>query len=318
MLGESAGMPGDPPEFNAIRATESKRVAVVGAGPGGLSAAVEAASLGHEVTLFEESDRIGGQLNLSIRIPGKQEFRETLRYYQNRIESMGVQLHLGTRVGLPQLLEYDEVVIATGVRPRGMGQPGFDHPSVIGYLELLTGRRVAGQSVAIIGAGGIGFDVAEYLTHDGEDDSVEAYLKWWGVDTTGQTSGGLTTPQGAKSARKVYLLQRRPGKPGGRLGKTTGWVVKARLERRGVEMLGGARYERVDDAGLHLTIMGVPRVLEVETVVVCAGQEPRNELVAPLRAAGKRVHVVGGANGSDGLDAKRAILEGVVVGQGVG
>ena len=291
-------------------ALSAKSIAVVGAGPAGLAAAVEAAERGHNVTLFESSDRIGGQLNLAVRVPGKGEFRETLRYFGHRLATLGVRVELSHTAAVEELRSFDAVVIATGTRPRPVSFPGADHPAVMGYLEVLTGARVPGQRVAIIGAGGIGFDVAEYLTHVGQDDAldIESFLDTWCVDRSGLSHGGLTGAQGSlPSARTVYLMQRRRGKPGGKLGKTTGWILKSRLERRGVELLGAVSYERFDDAGLHIRILQQPRLLQVDHVVLCAGQESNNELAAALPHA----QVIGGAARADELDAKRAIREGL-------
>jgi 2,4-dienoyl-CoA reductase (NADPH2) len=307
-------------ELVAHPAARSRRIAVVGAGPAGLACAIEAAARGHEVTLFESSDRIGGQLNLAVRVPGKQEFHETIRYFRVRLEQLGVRVLLSRRASAADLAGggFDDIVLATGVVPRSVELPGIDHPMVARYDEVLAGRRIMGARAAILGAGGVGFDVAEYLSQQGPDPALdlEAFLAEWGVDATGGTPGGLLE-SGAGAvpcARTLYLLQRRPGKPGGRLGKTTGWIQRARLERRGVQMLGGVRYERIDERGLHASVMGAPRLLEVDGVVVCAGQEPRRDLLEPLERAGARVHCVGGAAGVAELDAKRAIKEGTELG----
>jgi 2,4-dienoyl-CoA reductase (NADPH2) len=290
-----------------------RRVAVVGAGPAGLACAVEAAEGGHEVTLLDANASIGGQLVLAIRGAGKIEFRETLRYFQTRLDALGVTVKLSCTVGAADLAAFDCVVIAAGSRPRAVQIDGIGHPMVSSYLDILTGRREAGRRVAIVGGGGIAFDVADLLTRGEDDDAtdVDAFVRTWGIDTSGASPGGLVDVAPASCARTVYVLQRRPGKPGGRLGKTTGWAARARLERRGVELIGGVRYQRIDDRGLSVTVMGTPRLIEVDSIVVCAGQEPVRDLVGPLRQAGTDVRVVGGAAGTDALDAKRAIREGV-------
>ena len=289
----------------------AKRIAVVGAGPAGLACATVAAERGHRVTLFDAANEIGGQFNYAKRIPGKEEFHETLRYYRHRLEDTGVELKLGTVADAAMLKEYDEVVIAAGIVPRKVGFPGSGHPKVVGYLDVLSGRVQAGQRVAIIGAGGIGFDVAEYLTV--EDSPTLDKARWmaeWGVDPAFESRGSLARPQPEPPAREVCLLQRSPGKPGARLGKTSGWVHRATLKAKGVTMLGGVEYLGVDEAGLTIRVDGVEQVLPVDHVVVCAGQEPRRELHEGLAALGKTAHLIGGADVAAELDAKRAIDQG--------
>ncbi|MFJ1751725.1 FAD-dependent oxidoreductase [Kitasatospora sp. NPDC088134] len=285
----------------------SKRIAVVGAGPAGLAFAVSAAGRGHRVTLFDAAAEIGGQLNVARKVPGKQEFDETLRYYRHELARTGVELRLGTVADADALTGWDEVVLATGVTPRTPEIEGVDHPSVLGYLDLLRDGAKAGDRVAVIGAGGIGFDVAEYLTDPGPDAD---FLAQWGVDAAHTGPGGLAAPVRAAAPRSVYLLQRKAGKVGAGLGKTTGWIHRTELRHRGVVMVPGVEYRRIDDAGLHVTVGGEEQVLPVDTVVLCAGQEPRRDLVEALRARGVEPHLIGGADVAAELDAKRAIDQG--------
>jgi len=293
------------------RATQPKRVAVVGAGPAGLACATTAADAGHAVTLFDAADEIGGQFNLAKRIPGKEEFAETLRYYRRRIEIAGISLRLGQRVDATDLAGFDHVVLATGIVPRTPAIPGIGHPKVASYVDIVHGRREAGRRVAIIGAGGIGFDVGEFLTHGGGDDS--AYSQEWGIDPGYENRGGLASLQEPRSPREVWLLQRKGGKVGEGLAKTTGWIRRSLLKRRGVTMMPGVTYERVDDAGLHINIDGQPKLIAADTVVICAGQEPRRELADALRAIGTPFTLIGGADVAVELDARRAIAQGTNV-----
>ncbi len=310
-------------ELNYIPTTQVKKIAVVGAGPAGLSAATVAAQRGHEVTLFDAAGEIGGQFNVAKRIPGKEEFYETLRYFGKLIDKTGVKLQLNRRVSAEDLKDFDEVILATGIVPRTPDIPGVEHPKVISYLDAILERKPVGQKVAVIGAGGIGFDVSEFITHQGQSPSqdVELFWKEWGIDTALEARGGIAgiQPQPHPAAREVYLLQRKRSKVGDGLGKTTGWIHRTGLKNKQVQMLNAVQYLKVDDQGLHISIgeNGEPQVLPVDTVIICAGQEPLRELKDGLEALGKSVHLIGGADVAAELDAKRAIDQGSRLAAGI-
>ena len=300
-------------ELHIVATSAAKKIAVVGAGPAGLSAATTAASRGHQVTLFDAADKIGGQFNIAKQIPGKEEFYETLRYFQKQIEVTGVSLQLNSKVTAEQLnnSDFDEVVIATGISPRTPQIEGIDHPKVLNYLDVIGGKKPVGNKVAIIGAGGIGFDTAEYITHSGESTStnIPAFMKEWGIDMTFSSRSGIegVTAQPEPSPREVYLLQRKTTRVGKGLGKTTGWIHRAGLAMKGVRMMPGCDYSHIDDQGLHMTVGDEPQVLPVDTVIICAGQDPLRELVDGLKLPH---HLIGGADEAGELDAKRAINQG--------
>ncbi|MBJ8746566.1 NADPH-dependent 2,4-dienoyl-CoA reductase [Citrobacter farmeri] len=297
-----------------VPASTIKNLAVVGAGPAGLAFAINAAARGHHVTLFDAQGEIGGQFNIAKQIPGKEEFYETLRYYRRMIDVTGVTLKLNHYVAADDLQAFDEVILASGIEPRRPPIDGIDHPKVLTYLDVLRDKTPVGNRVAIVGCGGIGFDTAMYLSQPGEptSQSIADFCVEWGIDTSLQQAGGLR-PEGphlARSPRQIVMLQRKASKPGEGLGKTTGWIHRTTLLSRGVKMIPAVSYQKIDDIGLHVLIGGEARTLEVDNVIICAGQEPRRELAEPLHAAGKTVHVIGGCDVAMELDARRAIAQG--------
>lgn len=307
-------------ELNYLPTNNKKRIAVIGAGPAGLACSTIAAQRGHQVTLFDKSDQIGGQFNFAKKVPGKEEFYETLRYFGKQIELQGVELQLNTEVSMADLTgdQFDEVVVATGISPRTPDIEGVDHPRVLSYIDVFKGADV-GKRVAIIGAGGIGFDVAELITHvaESEDDKpssldIDKFMREWGVDQTIAKPGGVegVQPEHHPSPREVFLLQRKTTKVGAGLGKTTGWIHRASLKNKGVRMLSAVQYQKIDEAGLHIEVDGKTQTLEVDTVIICAGQTPRRELFDSLEAGGVKAHLIGGADEAKELDAKRAINQG--------
>jgi 2,4-dienoyl-CoA reductase (NADPH2) len=303
-------------EINIIPTKTVKKVAVIGAGPAGLSAATSLAQAGHEVTLFDSESEVGGQFNIAKQVPGKEEFFETIRYFARQLELTGVTVKLNTRVSAAELndSDFDEVVIATGINPRTPPIEGIEHPKVLNYIDVLKHKKPVGKKVAVIGAGGIGFDVSEYLVHSGESSSqnIAAYMKEWGVDMTLTARSGIegVKPVVAAPARDVYLLQRKETKVGAGLGKTTGWIHRAGLKSKNVKMVPSCEYHKIDDAGLHLSIAGERQILDVDNVIICAGQDPARALVEGLN---KPYHLIGGADVAAELDAKRAIKQGLVL-----
>ncbi|MBD1390976.1 NADPH-dependent 2,4-dienoyl-CoA reductase [Neiella sp. HB171785] len=297
-------------------ASQAKTIGVIGAGPAGLALSCYAAERGHKVVLMDKADEIGGQFNIAKQIPGKEEFYETLRYFRNRLQQLKVDVRLGQEQTLESLkqLQLDEIVVATGIQPRMPAIDGIDHGSVLSYLQVVKDKRPVGERVAIVGAGGIGFDVAEFLVHQGESSSVkpEQWLAEWKIDPSLEQRGGLSNSSNGdiKAARQVYLLQRKTTKVGAGLGKTTGWIHRETLKKHGVEMIAGVDYRKIDDQGLHVTINGEDRILAVDSVVICAGQTPDRSLYHALQQAGLDPHLIGGADEAAELDAKRAIRQG--------
>mmetsp|Transcript_22937 Transcript_22937/g.47562 ORF Transcript_22937/g.47562 Transcript_22937/m.47562 type:complete len:735 (+) Transcript_22937:50-2254(+) len=307
-------------EIKPVAEGKKERIAVVGAGPAGLAFSTTAAERGHDVTVFDMADEIGGQFNMAKQVPGKEEFHETIRYFGVMLKKWGVEVALGEKVGVDELKDFDKVIIATGVSPRTPAIPGVDHPKVLSYIDVLRHKKSVGQNVAVVGAGGIGFDVSEFLTFSGEfktkadEVDVNEYLVEWGVDKTNEARSGMIEPKIHQAARNVTLLQRKHGKLGAGLGKTSGWVHRAQLKKANVNMIGGVSYDKIDDNGLHITITDkkdkekkTQQVLDVDNVILCAGQEPLREIEEPLKAAGVKVWRIGGAEEAGELDAKKAI-----------
>ena len=303
--------------LNPLPLTNVKKIAVVGAGPAGLAFAASAAERGHQVTIFDQAPIIGGQFNIAKQIPGKEEFYETLRYFKHRIEQLGIKLQLNQVVNTEQLSEskFDDIILATGIKPRSLAIEGINHPKVIGYLDVLKDKVYVGKTVAIIGAGGIGFDVAEFITHPSDmmHQDRESFWREWGIDLNLEARGGIENiePQITPSPREVYLLQRKSTKVGNGLGKTTGWIHRTTLKNKGVKMISGVEYLKIDDEGLHVRINdGLPQVLPVDNIIVCAGQESNTDLYTALVQKNLPVHLIGGALEAAELDAKRAIRQG--------
>ena len=300
-------------ELNYLPTEEKKKIAVVGAGPAGLASATIAAQRGHEVTLFDADKEIGGQFNMAKQIPGKEEFYETIRYFNTQLELHMVTVQLNTRVNAEDLINghFDEVILATGIVPRTPKIEGIDHPKVLSYIDVLKLKKPVGKRVAVIGAGGIGFDVSEYLAHEGESTAlnIEAWLKEWGIDKSMKARSGIEGVQAEvhPSPREIFMLKRSKGKFGGGLGKTTGWIHRTSLKNKKVQFINQVQYSKIDDEGLHYIQNGAQKVLTVDNVIICAGQLPFKELLEPLEAEGIKVHVVGGADVAAELDAKRAI-----------
>ncbi len=303
-------------EFDYKPASIKKKIAVIGAGPAGLAAATIAAQRGHIVTLFDDHTEVGGQFNIAKQIPGKEEFYETIRYFNKQIELHNVELKLGKRVNADELSQgnFEEIILATGIKPRTPKIEGIEHEKVLSYIDVLKHKKPVGKRVAVIGAGGIGFDVSEYLSHEGEATSqnIDAWLEEWGIDKTLEARGGIENmqPNFHGSPREIYMFKRSKGKFGGNLGKTTGWIHRANLKKKKVNFVNEVQYTKIDDQGLHYTQNNEAKVVEVDNVIICAGQTPLKELLDPLQAKGMTVHVIGGADVAAELDAKRAIDQG--------
>ncbi len=303
-------------ELNYNPTQNKKKVAVIGAGPAGLAASTIAAQRGHVVTLFDAASEIGGQFNMAKQIPGKEEFYETIRYFQKQIDLHNVEVKLNTKVSTDDLQnsDFDEIILATGIKPRELKIEGINHSKVLSYIDVLKDKKPVGKRVAVIGAGGIGFDVSEYLTHEGESTAlnIDAWLKEWGIDKTMEARSGIegVKPEFHPSPREIFMFKRSAGKFGGNLGKTTGWIHRSTLKKKKVQFIGEVSYNKIDDKGLHYTQNEEQKILEVDNVVICAGQTPFKELYQPLLDLGKNVHVIGGADFASELDAKRAINQG--------
>ncbi len=303
-------------ELNYDLTDNPKKISVIGAGPAGLAAATIAAQRGHTVTLFDAASEIGGQFNMAKQIPGKEEFYETIRYFQKQIELHNVEVKLNTKVSQKDLesSDFDEIIIATGIKPRTLKIEGIEHSKVLSYIDVLKHKKPVGKRVAVIGAGGIGFDVSEYLSHEGESTSqnIDAWLKEWGIDKTLEARSGIEgiKPDFHTSPREIFMFKRSKGKFGGNLGKTTGWIHRSTLKKKKVQFIGEVSYTKIDDKGLHYTQNEEQKILDVDNVIICAGQTPFKELYQPLLDLGKSVHVIGGADFASELDAKRAINQG--------
>ncbi len=303
-------------ELNYNRTSKKKKIAVVGAGPAGLAAATIAAQCGHEVTLFDANTAIGGQFNIAKQIPGKEEFYETIRYFKKQLEIHNVIVNLNTRVSVDDLDKenFDEIILATGIVPRMPKIKGIEHEKVLNYIDVLKHKKPVGKRVAVIGAGGIGFDVSEYLAHEGESSSlnIDTWLKEWGIDKSMKARSGIEgmQPEIHPSPREIFMFKRSKGKFGGKLGKTTGWIHRSTLKKKKVQFINEVQYSKIDDKGLHYIQNKEQKLLEVDNIVICAGQIPLKELLVPLEEKGIKVHVIGGADVASELDAKRAINQG--------
>lgn len=304
-------------ELRYLPTQNKKRIAVIGAGPSGMAASTVAAERGHDVTLFDASDKIGGQFNIAKQIPGKEDFNETMRYFGKMIDKRGVTLKLNHMVTAQELLDgnFDEIIVATGIAPRTPAIPGIENKKVLSYLDVLDKKMPVGQKVAVIGAGGIGFDVSEYLVHTHSEDEKSQWYKEWGIDTSLEKRSALTEARILPAQREVFLLQRKTSTVGGGLGKTSGWVHRSVLKMKNVQMMAGVSYDKIDDQGLHITVDGKSRLLDVDNIIICAGQTPRRDLSDELEKLGARdkginVHLIGGADVASELDAKRAIGQG--------
>ena len=303
-------------ELNYIPTENPKKIAVIGAGPAGLAASTIAAQRGHSVTLFDADVEIGGQFNMAKQIPGKEEFFETIRYFKKQIELHNVKLKLNTKIAVDDLKndDFDEIILATGIKPRTPKIEGINHEKVLSYIDVLKHKKNVGKRVAVIGAGGIGFDVSEYLSHKGEATSqnIDAWLQEWGIDKTLEARAGIegVKPKFVESAREIFMFKRSKGKFGGNLGKTTGWIHRTNLKKKDIQFVGEVNYNKIDDQGLHYTQNEEQKVLDVDNVIICAGQNPLQELYQPLLDLGKKVHIIGGADVAAELDAKRAINQG--------